>query len=218
MVDRLVVRSFRVARRAVLALAIGLGACSTLSTLHGEVTRLHRWTAAEPLTFAFDRTEAQSDGLEHRSYESRVRDRLVALGFVPADPDAARYRVVLDWSATPVPMVVTDSLWAWGGWPYGAWPGPLPHHRYRGIDPYWLGPPMTVSRTTTAFRHVLRIELHDARAPRPEDRRVWESSASALAATEAMPRLMPGLVDAALAEFPGDSGTSRPVAVPVVPR
>lgn len=204
-----------VRRWLAAAAAALLAGCAGVPTMQGEVTRFHRWTAAEPLTFAFRREAAQVDSLEHRSYEALVRERLRALGFVEAEAAGARYRVGFDYGATPVPFRVVEYWPAWGWGPFGAWPGPLPHYRYRGVDPWFGVPPMPITRDTTVFRHVLRVDLFDERAPAPSERKVFESSAVAFAATESMPRLMPGLVAAALSDFPGESGTSRTVTVPL---
>ncbi len=61
----------------------------------------------------------------------------------------------------------------------------------------------------------LRIDLFDVRVEPAPGRKVWEARVSAFAASESTPRLMPGLVEAAFAGFPGDSGTSQRVEVPL---
>ena len=214
-------RAAAAARAATAAVLVLLAGCSTPPTVPGEVARFHRWERAEPLTVAFRRTPEQAASLEYRSYEQRLRERLVALGFAEAEPGRARYEAALEVRATPEPRVTAEWWAPYGGFGYpgafgpGPWFGPRPYFPYGRWDPFWAMPPTPVVRDLTVWRHEVRVDLYDVRAGAPADTKVHEARAVAVATTESLPRLVPGLIDAALAEFPGESGASRPVDVPL---
>jgi hypothetical protein len=195
-----------------------LGACASAPVLRSEVVRFHTWQADPPLTFTFRRTPAQAASLEARSYEALVRERLVGLGLTEADDAGARYQVAVDWQATTESRRVTDwsTPFGYGPWGYGGWGVPRgyygPAWRY---DPWWGMPPIPVSRDLTVVRHELRVDLFDVRVAPLPGRKVHEARAVAYADGESFPRLMPGLVGALFATFPGESGTTERVEAPL---
>jgi hypothetical protein len=214
-------RATRVGRAlAVAALALAAG-CASTPSMRSEVVRFHAWEAAEPLTFALRAPEPSTGSLELRSYQQLLRERLVALGFVEADPAGARYQVAMEIRVVAEPRRVTE-YWPPGGpwmgptgWGPGPWLGPRPGYPFWRYDPWWGFPPAPISFDTTLFRHELRVDLFDVRVEPAPGRKVWESRAVAFAASESTPRLMPGLVAAAFADFPGESGSTRRVDVPL---
>ncbi|MCX7230684.1 MAG: DUF4136 domain-containing protein [Burkholderiales bacterium] len=206
-------------RRGLLAvMAAGLAACASAPVMRSEVLRFHAWQPAEPMSFAI-RTAAPASGtLEHRSYEGLLRERLLALGFVEAPAAVARFQVEFAYVASSEVRRFTDSYWPMAMPGYGFGPGPwlarpgAPYWRY---DPLWGMPPMPVVRDETVVRHELRVDLFDVRAEAPPGRKVWESRAAAYAPTESLPRLMPGLATAVFSAFPGESGSTTRVDVPL---
>ena len=204
-------------RLAPTALAVALAAlvagCASPPTMRSDVVRFHAWQAAEPLSFAIRAPEPSTGSLERRSYQQLVRDRLVSLGFVEADASSARYQVAMDVRVVPEPRRVTEYWPPVGPWP-GPWIGPRYGYPWR-YDPWWGIPPAPIAYDTTLFRHELRVDLFDVRVEPSPGRKVWESRAVAYANSESTPRLMPGLVAAAFADFPGESGTTRRVEVPL---
>jgi hypothetical protein len=100
------------------------------------------------------------------------------------------------------------------GWGPGPWIGPRPFAPYWRYDP-WAFQPMPISRDVTQFRHELRLDLYDVRVEPAPGRKVFESRAVSMASSESMPRLMPGLVAAVLEGFPGESGSTQRVEVPL---
>jgi hypothetical protein len=221
--SRPAVGAARIGRALVVAAAVVLVAgCATTPTMRSEVVRFHAWQGAEPLTFAMRAPEPSTGSLEQRSYQQLVRERLVLLGFAEADAAAsARYQVAMEIRVVPEPRRVTEYWPPAGGWPgpfgwgAGPWIGPRPGYPYWRHDPWWGFPPAPMSYDTTLFRHELRVDLFDVRVEPAPGRKVWESRAVAYATSESTPRLMPGLVAAAFSGFPGDSGTTRRVEVPL---
>jgi len=217
-----------VARAMACLLAAALAAgCASPPTLRTEVTRFHRWEAAEPRTVAFRRDAPSAQTLESLSYERIVAQQLAALGFTEAASPGARYQAVFGFRATPEPRRVTE-YWQPGGFGIGGgfWPGPwlgprLGHpYPYGRFDPLWSMPPVPIARDITVWRHELTLDLYDMHTDAPAGRKVYEARAVAVATSEAMPRLVPGLVSAALADFPGSSGETRQIEVelPAPPR
>lgn len=202
----------RLLRAAGAAALVALAAaCASPPTMRSDVVRFHAWQAAEPLSFAMRAPEPLTGSLERRSYQQLVRDRLIALGFVEADPSSARYQVAMDIRVAPEPRRVTEYWPAAAPWP---WIGPRFGYPLR-YDPWWGMPPAPIAYDTTLFRHELRVDLFDVRVEPSPGRKVWESRATAYASSESTVRLMPGLVGAAFAEFPGESGTTRRIEVPL---
>ena len=202
---------------------LALAGCMSPPVLRTEVTRFHQWESAEPLTVAFRRDGPQAQTLEHRSYERLVAQQLAALGFEPVESGVARYRVDFSYQAVGEPGRITD-YWAPGGFgpghAFGPWLGPrpsypFPHGRF---DPLWSMPPVPMIRDVTLWRHELKLDLFDTRSDPPAGRKVYESRAVAVAESQAMPRLMPALVAAALADFPGTSGETRRLEIPLPER
>lgn len=212
----------RVLRRArglaVACLAAGLAACASQSMLRSDVVLFHDWQPVEPMSFAI-RTPPPAVGvLEHRSYEALLRQRLLALGFVELPMAEARFQVEFGYGTVSEARRYIDTYGAsaWSG--YGVGPGPWlarPGYPYWRYDPLWGMPPMPIVRDETVVRHELRVDLFDVRIEPAPGRAVWESRVSAYAQTEAMPRLMPGLVTAVFSAFPGESGSTRRIPVPL---
>jgi hypothetical protein len=202
----------------IVLMVAGLAACTSAPVMRGEVVRFHAWQPAEPMSFAI-RTAAPAIGtLEHRSYEGLLRERLLALGFVEAPGAAARFQVEFTYVASSEVRRFTDSYGSLPMSGFGFGPGPWlarPGSPYWRYDPLWGLPPMPVVRDETVVRHELRVDLFDVRAEAPPGRKVWESRASAYAPTESLPRLMPGLATAVFSAFPGESGSTRRVEVPL---
>jgi hypothetical protein len=203
-----------------LLAALVLAGCTAAPVLRTEVTRFHQWEAAEPRTVAFRRDGPLAQTLEHRSYERLVAGRLAALGFAEAEPGVARYQVAFSYQAVGEPGRVTE-FWTPGGfgpgYAYGPWLGPRPMYpfAYGRFDPLWAMPPVPMSRDVVLWRHELKLDLFDTRSDPPAGRKVYESRAVAVADSQALPRLMPGLVAGALADFPGTSGETRRLEVPL---
>lgn len=210
----------RLTHAALIALAAVLAGCASTPTMRAEVTRFHRFESQPPRTFAIGTASAQASSLEYRSYADLVRQQLIALGFTEANAEAARYRVEFDTQVT----ADLNRSWAMGpaygayGWPDGPWPGPgrpLPY-RWPAYPGGWGVPAVAIPMDVTVWVHTLRMTIIEAlpvagMSPRP----VFESNAVARALEPALPRLMPGLVEAVFRGFPGMDGTTQVIEVPL---
>jgi hypothetical protein len=215
-------RTSSVARIVPCALGLLLLAGCAAPSLRTEVTRFNEWTGAEPRTVAFRRDPPPDRTLEHRSYERSLGSLLAASGFTVADAASARYQVAFTYQASAEPRRITE-YWQPGGYgagyPFGPgpWYGPslLYPYPYGRFDPLWSFPPVPIARDITVWRHEVKVDLFDMRDAPPEGRKVYESRAIAYAEYESLPRMVPALLEAAMAGFPGQSGETRRVEIPL---
>jgi len=200
----------------------GLSACAGPDSMRAEVTRFHRFENQPPRSFAISDTSAQARSLEYRSYADLLSKRLIELGFTEAPSDVARYRIEFDARVAGDLSRAIAAMPGWGGygWPDGPWPGagparPIPW----GLAPYpgaWLGPGLMVPMDIMVYVHTLRISIIDTSPTGGGGpRTVFESNAVARSLEPALPRLMPGLVQALFAQFPGVDGTTQVIEVPL---
>jgi len=208
---------------AALLVALTAG-CASSPTMRSDVVRFHEWRADAPLSFAIRAPEPLTGSLERRSHEQRVRERLIALGFVEADAAGARYQVAMEIRLVSEPQQVIEywpapGPWPGYGWGPGLWIGPRMSHPWR-YTPWWGMPPPAIAYDATRVRHEVRIDLFDVRLEPAPGRKVWESRAVAYAMTESTARLVPGLIEAAFTGFPGDNGVTRhlDVLLPAPPK
>src|SRR5215210_1386509 len=76
-VKRMAARSWTAVRTAALCML--MAGCAT--TIQSEVTAFHEWPDQLPdKSFVFERSAAQENNLEYRSYENLVRAELIRLG------------------------------------------------------------------------------------------------------------------------------------------
>ena len=197
-----------VAAGAVLLLA----GCAT--PLRGQLTAFHEWPAEAPRTYRFVRAGTQRDSLEHATWEKALRAELARAGFEEA-PNP-RFAIGFDYRVSrqlgrfvdPYPMVY-PYVWlgSWGSHGGVTFGGPWP----------WWGPgyyPVEQSRVWYEYR--LRIEIDDL-AARPT-RRVYEGTAISDGLDSASGDVLPLLARAILGDFPGPSGVTRRVEVPIEPK
>jgi hypothetical protein len=222
-VQRVAARSSR-SRAAVVAAAIwsaALGGCAAVpSAVRTDVTTFHEWQNAEPLTFAFRRTAEQQQSLEHLDYEAQVGVRLQSLGFRPEPAGSARYLVGVSHSTTThVQRRVYPGFgghWAFPRHPYGSPPmfaDPWFWGPSMFADPWFWGPPMPMYSDVPVSVHALRVDLFDTRVGGAAQGKVFESTARTAGTYGGLPAVMPALVAAVFADFPGPSGRTREVVV-----
>jgi len=194
----------------VAGLAVLLAGCAT--PLRGQLTAFHEWPADAPRTYQFVRTAAQRDSLEHATWERTMRAELARAGFQEAANP--RFSIGFDYRVSrqfgrfveAYPMVQPYFWWGtWGSRGGVSIGGPWP----------WWGPgyyPVEYDRAWYEYR--LRIEIDDLAARPPH--RVYEGTAVSDGVDSANPaEVLPLLARAILGDFPGPSGVTRRVEVPV---
>lgn len=196
-------------RRLILALALLLGAC-TNPVVQTDVTRFNAFGPnPAPGSFTIVPDAHQVGSLEFQDYAAQVADALAAKGWRPVPPGGgpADANVSLHWGVGP-PETVTwqspSSVYSGVGWgPRSAWYGGGIYDPF----PYWE------TRSQTTFPRWLAVDMVDAKAP---GRHVlFEGRAVAEGNRREIAPVMPYLVRALFTGFPGTSGTTVRVDVPV---
>lgn len=196
---------------AAAVLSLLLSGCAT--PLRGQLTAFHEWPADAPRSYRFARTEAQRDSLEHATWERSLRAELARAGFQEAP--SPRFAIAFDYRVTRQMGRVVEAypavqpyLW-WGSW------GPRGGVGIGGAWPWWGPGYYPVERSRVWYEYRLRIEIEDL-AARPV-RRVYEGTAVSDGLDPAPADVLPLLARAILGDFPGPSGVTRRVEVPVDP-
>lgn len=198
---------------AALALLVLTGCASP--TIRSEVTSFHDWPADfSARSFAFAQTREQENNLEHRSYETLVRDQLLRLGFTEAHPpQSAALKVSMQYGiegrdVRVVEPVYTDPYYgpAWGPffgprWGYPGYPG------FYGpfYDPLWYGPVQMMDRSYVLYTRNLRITIVRA----ADSRQLFDVTVVSQGTNGSLPAVMPYLVQSAFTDFPGPNGVPR---------
>jgi len=194
---------------AAAATMLVLAGCAT--PMRGQLTAFHEWPADAPRTYRFTRTDAQRDSLEQAAWERLLRAELARAGFQEAP--SPRFAIGFDYRvARHISRVVESYPMIQPYFWFGSW-GSHGGLSIGGPWPWW-GPgyyPVETARPWHEYR--LRIEIDDL-AARPT-RRVYEGTAVSESLDMAPADVLPLLARAILGDFPGPSGVTRRVEVPV---
>lgn len=215
---------------AVIAFSVLLAACAS-PTVKSNVTVFQDWPSdMQGAVYVFERTKAQNDDLEYRTYENLVRGELQRLGFAEAGPSQdPKLKVTLSYGIAGrdvqvVEPVVVDPDPFWYGPYYGPrFYGPRFHGYYRGYyrpfygpfyDPFWYGPPIVEYEQSTYQVYDSRLKVSVWRMG--DSKKLYDVTADNEGKNSSLPEVMPYLVRSAFADFPGKNGESRRVELPKV--
>ena len=210
-------------KRKMLAVAasaalVALSACST--GFPTQVQRFQAMPAPQGQSFVIQASNPQNQGgLEFSQYADMVRQHLVGLGFAEApSAEQATMVVSLDYGVDGgrERIVSYPDPWGhgWGGW--GGW-GRYPYYGRHGYywgwhDPFW-GPwggygGYDVSSYTvyTSF-----LNMHINRTA--DGQSLFEGVAQAHSRNNALPEVVPNLIDAMFTGFPGNSGETVRITI-----
>jgi Domain of unknown function (DUF4136) len=186
---------------AILSLALLLAGCE--SSMQAEVTQ---FSGAAPLpagrNFVVSAEPTQSGSLEFQHYAGLVGGALQDHGFKAAPPGATADLVVLIHygSAGNHTELLSDPAWGWGG----GW-------RHRGGSPF--GPD---AESKTYYGEMLEVEIFDGAAWRNNVRTMlYQGRAVGDATVNEISAAVPALVKALFTHFPGNSGQTERVMVPL---
>ncbi len=176
------------------------------------MTAFNEWaTLPAERSYVFSRTLEFQNSLELKSYENIVQDELTLQGFkLAADPSRAQLAITLRPSISTTQVRVRDS------WPvdpfwnrYGGWYG---RRGFGWYDPFWSFPDAYSDYNLDVHRGRLELDI-DSKAV--ASKRYYEGRAEGTDQTESLPAVMPYLIRALFADFPGSSGQTRRVDVPM---
>ncbi|NLD69951.1 MAG: DUF4136 domain-containing protein [Limnobacter sp.] len=184
------------------------GGCAT--TVTSDVTVFHEWPADAPRSFRIATTPEQLESLEHADYRRQLRAELALLGFVESPSPRFEVRFdtdVLARSERRVEYAYPYYVQPWFGW--GTWGS---HGGFAMSMPWpgW-GAGYGVEREFVWYEYRLSIEFRDLAT----GRKVFEAKAATLGDSPSIASAMPFLLRSVLADFPGLSGVSRRVEIPV---
>lgn len=196
-----------------------LSGCASMIT--SEVTAFHEWSGSAQQTYRFDPTPLQANDLEYRSYENQLKTALLRVGLQEATENNAELTIKLSAKISPrdVRVIETVLVDSWYGTP---WYGP--NFAY----PYWSGwsgyghplygrnwpsmpVPRDMERRYTVFQRELKITITNTKSGLA----VFEVTVRSEGAESNLAKLVPYLIESALQDFPGKSGTPRVVTLPV---
>lgn len=198
-------------RLGVGLLALALGGCASM--VGTELTVFHDWPAAAgDRSFRMVRSEGQADSLAHANFERIVRDELVAAGFrETSDP---RFEVGFDYSSREFLAYPAGGYYyppfftPYFGFGFG---GPHAFMSFSAPLSWWA-----YDRGERRYERRLSLTIRDLRAQPPQ--RVYEVTAVNTGLSPDMTSALPYMVRALLVDFPGQSGSTRWVDVPVQPQ
>lgn len=199
---------------AFAAIVLLLSGCAT-PVIRSEVTAFHEWPADLPSkSFVFERTRAQDENLEYRSYENLVRAELLRLGFVEADVKTKpALKVTFSYQVNDRDVRVTQPVVVSPGWGPPAYYGPrrLGYHYYDPFfhDPFWYGPPVVAYQESHYRLYKRQLQILITRAA--DARKLFDVTVTSEGQNPGLSAVMPYMVKSAFSEFPGKSGVPRRV-------
>ncbi|MBU3079092.1 DUF4136 domain-containing protein [Sphingomonas quercus] len=221
-------------RKSILAVAaplsmLALGACAT--SFKADVARFQQLPPAQGQTFFIEAGSAEMQGgLEFQTYASLVSQRLTQYGYRPAESrDGAQLVVALDYGvdngrqqivSRPAPFYGPyGGGWGggWGRWGrFGGWGGYRPFYPggWGAWGSGWGGWGGTEIDSYTYYTSFLDMRISRA----ADGARLFEGHAKARSANDRLTELVPNLVDAMFAGFPGRSGEEVRITIPPKPK
>lgn len=212
--------------RKLLAAAAPLALLSVAScapSFQANVSRFQALPVPEGQSFAIVPTDPRNQGgLEFAQYANLVTQRLGAYGYRPVSGDGKPDMVVKFDYGVDKGMPKTVSRPAPGGfygpgWGYGSGFGPYGRRWggyrsafYYGWDPFFYDPFYRQEIDTyTVFTSYADMQIERV----SDGKRLFEGKAKARSLEDALPKLVPNLVEAMFTNFPGQSGEEVKITV-----
>lgn len=208
--------------RKILAAAAPLAllaATSCAPSFQANVSRFQALPVPEGQSFVIVPTDPRNQGgLEFNQYASLVSQRLAAYGYRPVEGGGKPDMVVkFDYGVDrgvqkTVSRPSPGAYWGpgWGGFgPYGRRWG-YRSSFYYGWDPFFYDPFWHQEIDTyTVFTSFADMQIERT----ADGKRLFEGKAKARSMDDALPKLVPNLVEAMFTNFPGQSGEEVKITV-----
>lgn len=203
---------------AVAPLAL-LAASACTQPFQANVSRFQALPVPEGQSFAIQASDPRNQGgLEFAQYAGLVSQRLAAYGYRPVEGGKPDMIVKFDYGVDRgVQKTVSRPAAGRPFGPYG-YGGFGPYGRrwgygssfYYGWDPFWYDPFFAQEIDT----YTVYTSWADMVIERTADgKRLFEGKAKARSLDDALPRLVPNLVEAMFTNFPGQSGEEVKITV-----
>ncbi len=193
----------------ILALVFVTGCASQFKS---DVARFHRLSQPAGETFQIEpMDEARRGSLEFEQYATLVGDRLVSYGYRATPENAAPDMIVrLDYGVDDGQVRVKSSpSFGYYGYPYGPW-------RYGYYDPFypygWGAGYDRDIRSEVYYNRKLKMDIVKPVAGQSPTV-LFEGRVESEGRDNRLPEVMPYLVEAMFANFPGQSGVTQHVVI-----
>lgn len=216
----------RLAVRWLTVAVVLLAGCAMMVRSH--VTRFHQLDAS-PKKYVLVPTTEQEGSLEHSSYASLVRTRLNALGWSETPFDEADVAVFVQYAIGAgrqvvfsypimgqVPTGNSNSTSTFNVTTYGSNYATGTVHR-QTTNQTRLGIVGAGAGTTTVFDRALRVDMVSVAEFKATNRVVslYEGTVRSTGSSGVLSEVLPALVEALFKDFPGTSGRTTVVDVPL---
>ena len=182
-----------------------LSACTP--TVRSEVVVFHEDGLPSGQTIRVEAADTDKiRSLEFRNYAELISEQLTRIGYMPVEDPSADVALIaeLDYSVESGPLDVRvdrRSPWVHYHFFYGRYYDPF----YFGLNSAWDGHVYT----TPTYLHKLNLNIIDA----DTDERIFEGRVQNQGDHAELPDVMPYLVTALFANFPGESGVTKVVTI-----
>lgn len=209
----------------LLGISLILSGCA--SVIRTDVTAFNAWPAeVADNSYVFERTKAQDDSLEYRSYENLVRNAVRNIGLQEADATKKpSLKITFDFSQRIVdvraiqPVVVDPYFYghrfygagfygrgAFRGGFYGAGVGGYGGY---GVDPFYWGPPVVQYQDVSYALSQRQLHLMIRRYA--DNKSVYDVTVQSQGQNPSLAAVMPYMVRSAFTGFPGPNGVTRTI-------
>ncbi len=192
-----------------------LGGCATV--IRSDVTAFNEWPAdLTNKSYVFERTAAQENDLEYKSYENLVGAELQRLGFaLPTSTGTAQLKVALKYEITTrdvfaTEQVVADPLW-YG--PYGPYEWRRPGFYNPFYEPLWYRPQVVGQHTFNYQLFQRRLNVTITRAI--NGKKLYDVTVTSESKINSIPTVMPYLLRSAFIDLSGKSRVPHTVKLKV---
>jgi len=186
---------------AIVVTALVVTGCA--SKFKSDVARFHQLPRPSGELFVVvPKDEAKQGSLEFAQYANMVASRLAAYGYKrTADSDDAELIVKVDYSVDEGKTQIKSYPSTYGAYPY---PYYYPHYYW----PYYSGFDRDEIRSYVVYSRRLTMDI-----VRPTGEMLFEGRVESMGRDNRLPEVMPYLVDAMFADFPGESGATQRVII-----
>ena len=189
--------------------ALGLSACA--ESLSTTVSRYQAMPAPQGQSFVVVPGEgmAANGGLEFQRYAAIVAQQMQARGYTPAaSPQGASMVVQLGYVVGPGQVRIVEDPFSYNRGGFGdPFFGPFYRPRFGWDDPFWYG-----SGINSYVEYHSEVDLHIRAAGTNQP--LFDGRAQARSETNRLDVVIPSLVDAMFAGFPGRSGETVKITIP----
>jgi hypothetical protein len=198
---------------ASVAAMLALSGCMT--PFNARVSRFQELPPPSGQTFTVQTTDPHlQGGIEFGQYARLVTQQMIKQGYQPAsDPAHADLVVDMRYSVDHGhERIVSDPIGPdWGPWggPWGFYGGR--HFGFGFYDPFLWGPGFGDDDVHSFTVYTSELDLEIDRTA--DGKRVFEGKAEAHSTDDALPHLVPELVEAMFTGFPGNSGETVKITV-----